>query len=55
MQRRTTGLLVAAAAATVLALAYAFVPRPLEVEVSHAVQGRFETWVEEDGRTRLIG
>lgn len=34
-------------------LAWAFAPRPLEVELATAVQGPFETSIGEDGRTRL--
>jgi HlyD family secretion protein len=34
-------------------LAWAFAPRPVEVELASAVQGRFETAIEEDGKTRL--
>ena len=35
------------------ALAWAFAPRPVEVEVAAVQQGRFEQAIEEDGRTRL--
>jgi len=42
------GVIVAA-----LALAWAFAPAPVEVEVAAATQGRFETTIDEDGRTRL--
>lgn len=34
-------------------LAWAFAPRPLEVQTARATQGRFEAAIEEDGRTRL--
>lgn len=47
---------IAAAAATLLMLAlvaWAFAPRPLEVELGQAVQGPFETTIDEDARTRL--
>lgn len=44
---------VAAGAASLAALAWAFAPRPVEVEVAAARQGRFEQAIEEDGRTRL--
>jgi HlyD family secretion protein len=40
-------------AAGVLALAWAFAPRPLEVEAAVVVQGPFEASIEEDARTRL--
>jgi HlyD family secretion protein len=41
-------------AAVVLALVWAFAPRPIEVEVASVTQGRFETTVDEDGKTRLV-
>ena len=34
-------------------LAWAFMPRPLAVELATAVQGRFEVTIDEDARTRL--
>lgn len=34
-------------------LAWAFAPRPVEVELAQASMGPFETSIEEDGRTRL--
>jgi len=43
-----TGAVAAAAL-----LAWAFAPRPVEVELAPVTQGRFETAIEEDGRTRL--
>ena len=45
--------IIAASAACVAALAWAFAPRPLEVETATVTRGRFEQSVEEDGRTRL--
>jgi HlyD family secretion protein len=49
-----TGLMVGAAVVTVAAmLAWAFAPRPLEVELAEASVGRFETTIDEDARTRL--
>jgi HlyD family secretion protein len=36
-----------------LALAWAFAPQPVEVELAPATQGRFETTIDEDGKTRL--
>jgi HlyD family secretion protein len=39
--------------AAVAALAWAFAPRPVEVELAPVTQGRFETTIDEDGRTRL--
>jgi HlyD family secretion protein len=53
MQRKTWilgGLAVAAGAAL---LAWAFAPRPLEVEAGVADRGPFETVIAEEGRTRL--
>lgn len=50
--KKTWGL-VAAGAAVVALLVWAFTPRPLEVEAATVTQGRFEQAVEEDGRTRL--
>lgn len=41
------------AIAAMLALTWAFSPRPVEVEVAKAVVGPFQTTVEEDGKTRL--
>lgn len=35
------------------ALAWAFAPRPVEVEVAQASSGAFQTTVDEDGKTRL--
>ncbi len=43
----------AGAAAAVAALAWAFAPRPVDVEVATVAQGHFETAIEEDGKTRL--
>lgn len=42
-----------AAAALAAAAIWAFAPRPLPVETAAAVTGRFETAVEDDGKTRL--
>ena len=36
-----------------LALAWAFAPRPVEVELAPVTQGRFETTIDDDGKTRL--
>jgi HlyD family secretion protein len=41
------------AAALAALLAWAFAPRPLEVEVAQVDRGVFETTIDEDGRTRL--
>lgn len=53
--KRRTFLTVAAGSAVLLALlAWAFAPRPLEVETASAVIGPFEQTVDEDARTRLV-
>lgn len=39
--------------ALVAALAWAFAPRPVEVELAAVTQGRFETTIDEDGKRRL--
>ena len=52
--KRSTLITGAVAVAALLALvAWAFAPRPVEVEVAAAVRGPFETTVDEDARTRL--
>ncbi|WP_374564836.1 efflux RND transporter periplasmic adaptor subunit [Ideonella sp.] len=43
----------AAAVATAALLAWAFAPRSVEVEVAAVSQGRFESSIDEDGKTRL--
>ena len=53
MKRRTLLMLAAATVVGVALLAWAFAPRPLEVEVATATRGPFETTVDEDARTRL--
>lgn len=53
MKRKTWFLLVAAMAALALLLAWALAPRPVEVELAPVTQGRFETTIDEDGKTRL--
>jgi len=52
--KRTT-MLVGAGVLLVAAglLAWAFAPRPIEVELATAKSGPFETTIDEDGRTRL--
>jgi HlyD family secretion protein len=52
LNKRTLGW-TGIALATVAALAWAFAPRPVDVEVATVKQGRFEQAIEEDGRTRL--
>ena len=52
--KRSTLLTTAGAAVVGLALlAWAFAPRPLEVETGIASEGPFETTIDEDARTRL--
>ncbi|MFZ5548679.1 MAG: efflux RND transporter periplasmic adaptor subunit [Pseudomonadota bacterium] len=52
--KRTTWLYIAGgAAATVLAFAWAFAPRPLDVEVAEVTRGPFEAYIEEDAKTRV--
>ena len=52
--KKTTWILAAAGvAAGVAALAWAFAPRPVEVEAAAVSRGHFESSVEEDGKTRL--
>ena len=51
--KKSTWGWLAVVAAAVAALAWAFAPRPVEVEVAAVRQGRFEQAIEEDGRTRL--
>lgn len=51
--KKTTWLWIAAGVAVLAALAWAFSPRPVEVETAAVKQGHFEQSIEEDGRTRL--
>jgi HlyD family secretion protein len=53
MNRRTWVVAGLGAAAGVALVVWAFAPRPTEVEVAAVTQGRFETTIDEDGRTRL--
>ncbi|MBK7457517.1 MAG: HlyD family efflux transporter periplasmic adaptor subunit [Betaproteobacteria bacterium] len=53
MNRRTMLIGGVAVAALVALLAWAFAPRPVEVEVAEATMGPFETTVDEDARTRV--
>ena len=53
MKRKTWIVGGAAAALLVLAAAWAFAPRPVEVELAPVTQGSFETTIDEDGKTRL--
>jgi HlyD family secretion protein len=54
MKRNTWIAMVVAGVAAAGVLAWAFAPRPVEVEAVAATRGPFETAVEEDGRTRVI-
>lgn len=53
IQRKTFVLGALATLAIVGLLAWAFAPRPVEVEVASVSQGPFETTLDEDGQTRL--
>jgi len=53
MKRKTWFVAATVAIALALALAWAFAPRPVEVELAPVTQGRFETTIDEDGKTRL--
>ncbi len=53
MKRKTWILGGTATAVLVSAVAWAFTPRPVEVELAPVTQGHFETTIDEDGKTRL--
>jgi HlyD family secretion protein len=53
MKHKTWFVAAAVVIALGLALAWAFAPRPVEVELAPVTQGRFETTIDEDGKTRL--
>ncbi len=53
MKRSTLLVTIAAGVAAVAAMAWAFAPRPLEVEVAAVTQGVFEATIDEDAKTRL--
>jgi HlyD family secretion protein len=53
VNRKTIVIAGAGVIAAAALLAWAFAPRPVEVEVAEATIGRFETTVDEDARTRL--
>ncbi len=53
MKRKTLILGLAAALLLAIALAWAFMPQPVAVEVSPVTQGIFESTVDEEGKTRL--
>jgi HlyD family secretion protein len=53
MQKKTMLYGLGAVAVVGLTLAWAFAPRPIEVELASATEARFEATVDEDGKTRL--
>jgi HlyD family secretion protein len=53
MERKTWFIAGSVVAVMVLALAWVFTPKPLEVELSAVAQSAFETTIDEDGKTRL--
>ena len=53
MKRKSWIVGGAAAVVLVLAVGWAFAPRPVEVELVPVTQGHFETTIDEDGKTRL--
>jgi HlyD family secretion protein len=53
MKRKTWFTTAGVGVAMALALAWAFAPRPVEVELAAVTQGRFESTIDEDGKTRL--
>jgi len=53
MKKSTSLVLAATAVVALMALAWAFAPRPLEVETARATEEAFEATVDEDARTRL--
>ena len=53
MQNKTKWLIAGGTLAGAALLAWAFAPRPVEVEVARASIGAFETTIDEDGKTRL--
>lgn len=54
MKNRTMLLCAAAALAAIAGLAWAFAPRPVDVEIAVAVVAPFEETIDEDGKTRLV-
>ena len=53
MQKRTWVVVGAAAVGGALLLAWAFAPRPVDVEVANVSAGPFEVTIDEEGKTRL--
>jgi HlyD family secretion protein len=53
MKTRTWVYAACGGAAAAAVLAWAFAPRPVEVELATVTRGHFETSIDEDGKTRL--
>jgi len=53
MRKRTWSYAAVGAIAALSLVAWAFAPRPVEVEVAAATSGPFETTIDEDAKTRL--
>jgi HlyD family secretion protein len=53
MKTKTWIYALGGTAIAVALVAWAFAPRPVEVEVATVTQGHFETTIDEDGKTRL--
>jgi HlyD family secretion protein len=53
MKKRTMAVYAAGAVAVAALLAWAFAPQPQQVEVAKVAEGRFESTIDEDGRTRV--
>jgi HlyD family secretion protein len=53
MKHKTWFYVAAIVLALVFTLAWAFAPRPVQVETAPVTQGRFETTIDEDAKTRL--
>jgi HlyD family secretion protein len=53
MNRKVLFLILGSGVSLAALLAWAFAPRPVEVEVAEATVGHFETTIDEDARTRL--
>lgn len=53
MNKKTLLITVATGVAALSAFAWAFAPRPVEVEVARATRGNFQSTIEEDAKTRL--
>ena len=53
MKKRSWIGIGAAAVVAMALIGWAFAPRPVEVEVATAAEGRFEATIDEDGKTRL--